>query len=148
MAVAVLPGGEIVPALDRGVIDGSDWAPLVSANLMGFPDVAKQVHYPGWTRPVHLLELIVGATPWNKLEPGAQRGVEAACLHNLRRSLENVPEIERQGAREAQSRGVSVQPYPPAVLNSVRSATQQVLDDMARQDPNFARVLSSYNTYR
>lgn len=40
-AVVALPGGEIVPALERGVIDGAEFNNPSSDRLLGFPDVAK-----------------------------------------------------------------------------------------------------------
>jgi TRAP-type mannitol/chloroaromatic compound transport system substrate-binding protein len=40
-AVVSLPGGEIVPALERGVIDGAEFNNPSSDRVLGFPDVAK-----------------------------------------------------------------------------------------------------------
>ena len=40
-AVVALPGGEIVPALERGVIDGAEFNNPSSDRVLGFPDVAK-----------------------------------------------------------------------------------------------------------
>jgi TRAP-type mannitol/chloroaromatic compound transport system substrate-binding protein len=36
-----LPGGEIVPALDRGLIDAAEFNNATSDRILGFPDVAK-----------------------------------------------------------------------------------------------------------
>jgi len=40
-AVNPLPGGEIVPALDRGLIDAAEFNNASSDRLLGFPDVVK-----------------------------------------------------------------------------------------------------------
>jgi TRAP-type mannitol/chloroaromatic compound transport system substrate-binding protein len=40
-SVTILPGGEIVPALDRGLIDAAEFNNPSSDILLGFPDVAK-----------------------------------------------------------------------------------------------------------
>src|SRR5262245_48644452 len=40
-AVNALPGGEIVPALDRGLLDAAEFNNASSDRLLGFPDVAK-----------------------------------------------------------------------------------------------------------
>ncbi|MFN7570570.1 MAG: TRAP transporter substrate-binding protein [Betaproteobacteria bacterium] len=40
-AVNPLPGGEIVPALDRGLIDAAEFNNATSDRILGFPDVAK-----------------------------------------------------------------------------------------------------------
>ena len=146
--VVVLPGGEIVAAMDRGLIDASDWTTPMSAVQLGLADVAKHLHYPGAMRPVHLLELIIGEATWGKLGPTGQAGVTAVCRQNLQQSLDSVPALEQQGLDEARRRGVTVSPYPPAVLTGMRQAAQRVLDGFARQDPTFARVLASYSKYR
>jgi TRAP-type mannitol/chloroaromatic compound transport system substrate-binding protein len=148
MILNTLPGGEIVSALNRGQIDGSDWSTPQSAIILGLPDVAKFLLYPGWARPAHLFELVVNEVTWSKLGSDGQRGFEAVCGQSLRRSLAMIPELERQALAELRNRGVTVQPYPEAVLASVRWAGQRVLDTMAREDANFARVLASYNKYR
>ena len=40
-AVNALPGGEIVPALDRGLLDGAEFNNASSDQLLGFADVSK-----------------------------------------------------------------------------------------------------------
>src|SRR6476620_4204258 len=40
-AVNALPGGEIVPAIDRGLLDGAEFNNATSARILGFPDVSK-----------------------------------------------------------------------------------------------------------
>jgi TRAP-type mannitol/chloroaromatic compound transport system substrate-binding protein len=73
---------------------------------------------------------------------------ESVCRQNLRRSLAMIPDLERQALAELRNRGVTVLPYLQAVLTNVRQAGQKILDVVAREDVNFARVLASYNKYR
>ena len=40
-AVTILPGGEIVPAMDRGLLDAAEFNNPSSDILLGFPDVSK-----------------------------------------------------------------------------------------------------------
>src|SRR4029434_11273511 len=40
-AVNALPGGEIIPAMDRGLLDGAEFNNASSDRLLGFPDVSK-----------------------------------------------------------------------------------------------------------
>jgi TRAP-type mannitol/chloroaromatic compound transport system substrate-binding protein/uncharacterized caspase-like protein len=148
LIINYLPGGEIVSALDRGLLDGSDWSTPQSAINLGLPDVAKFLYHPGWSRPTHLFEVVVSEATWSKLGSDGQRGFESVCKQNLRRSLAMIPDLERQTLAELRNRGVTVQPYPQAVLASVRQAGQKILDVVARDDANFARVLASYNKYR
>jgi TRAP-type mannitol/chloroaromatic compound transport system substrate-binding protein len=40
-AVNALPGGEIVPAMDRGLLDAAEFNNATSDRILGFPDVSK-----------------------------------------------------------------------------------------------------------
>jgi TRAP-type mannitol/chloroaromatic compound transport system substrate-binding protein len=148
LIINYLPGGEIVSALDGGLLDGSDWSTPQSAISLGLPQVARFLYYPGWSRPTHLFEVVVSEATWSKLGSDGQRGFESVCKQNLRRSLAMIPDLDRQTLAELRNRGVTVLPYPQAVLASVKQAGQKILDVMAREDGNFATVLASYNKYR
>ena len=43
-AVTIMPGGEIVPALDRGLLDAAEFNNPSSDLLLGFPDVVEDLH--------------------------------------------------------------------------------------------------------
>src|SRR6266705_6453099 len=45
-AVNALPGGEIVPAMDRGLLDAAEFNNATSDRLLGFPDVSKMYKTP------------------------------------------------------------------------------------------------------
>ena len=58
MAVVSLPGGEIVPALERGVIDAAEFNNPTSDRLLGFPDVAKNYFVQSYGQPVEAFEVL------------------------------------------------------------------------------------------
>jgi TRAP-type mannitol/chloroaromatic compound transport system substrate-binding protein len=60
-AVTALPGGEIVPALERGVIDGAEFNNPSSDRLLGFPDVAKNYMLQSYHQNTETFEVL-----WNK----------------------------------------------------------------------------------
>ncbi|MFX6652788.1 hypothetical protein ABTG83_19850, partial [Acinetobacter baumannii] len=41
VSVNALPGGEIVPAMDRGLLDAAEFNNAASDQVLGFPDVSK-----------------------------------------------------------------------------------------------------------
>ena len=45
--VVNMPGGEIIPALERGVIDGASWATPLHGVQLGLPGVTRVLYYPG-----------------------------------------------------------------------------------------------------
>ncbi len=53
----VLAGGDIYPALERGVVDAAEWVGPYDDEKLGFYKVAKYYYYPGWHEPAHALLL-------------------------------------------------------------------------------------------
>jgi TRAP-type mannitol/chloroaromatic compound transport system substrate-binding protein len=83
VATVLLPGGEVYPALEKGVIDGADFVgPAVNYNL-GFAEVAKYIligppSTPCLHQPVDLMDLTVNMGKWNALPKHLQEVVTAA----------------------------------------------------------------------
>jgi TRAP-type mannitol/chloroaromatic compound transport system substrate-binding protein len=46
-----LAGGDIYPALERGVVDAAEWVGPYDDEKLGFYKVAKYYYYPGWWEP-------------------------------------------------------------------------------------------------
>jgi TRAP-type mannitol/chloroaromatic compound transport system substrate-binding protein len=144
-----LPGGEVIPAMERGIIDGTDWTtPLAGVTVMNLPSVAKYLYYPGWTRPVQLIELLVSSAKWQQLGGTAQQAIEAVCRQSMHKYLNRIPEFERWALEEARKKGVTVKAYGPRLWRSVKESSDAVLAQLAQQDPNAAAMLDSYNGYR
>ena len=51
MAVVTLPGAEILPAAERGVIDGAEWVGGIEDLKLGFHNVWKYHYTPACTNP-------------------------------------------------------------------------------------------------
>jgi TRAP-type mannitol/chloroaromatic compound transport system substrate-binding protein len=83
VSTVLLPGGEVYPALEKGVIDGADFVgPAVNLNL-GFAEVAKYIimgppSTPCLHQPVDLMDLTVNMSKWQALPKHLQDVVIAA----------------------------------------------------------------------
>jgi len=143
-----LAGGEIVPAIERGAIDGIVSVVTLQAAALRFPDAVKYLQYPSWTRPAQLLELLVNEPKWRRLPGAAQKAIEAICRRNLHEYLGRIAEFEWRGLKEVLNSGVTLKPYPRPLLEEIHNAALKVLDKKAKQDAPFARALASYNRYR
>jgi TRAP-type mannitol/chloroaromatic compound transport system substrate-binding protein len=146
--VVNIPGGEIIPALERGVIDGATWGTPLHGVQLGLPEVTKVLYYPGWSGPATLLELLINEDSWRELGASAQSAVRTVCRQNLHAYLSKIPDIERQGLGEARARGMKILTFPASVLEPIRGAVLAELANAARADREFAKVLASYNRHR
>ena len=83
VSTVILPGGEVYQALEKGLLDASDYTgPAVNYNL-GFGEVAKYIimgppSTPCLHQPVDLMDLTVNMTKWTALSKHLQEIVIAA----------------------------------------------------------------------
>ncbi len=86
MSVAQLPGGEIVPAMERGVIDAFEFNNPSSDLRFGSADVAKNYELSSYHQASEAFEFMINKDFLDDLEPDLQAilqyGVEAASTAN------------------------------------------------------------------
>ncbi|MFO1324536.1 MAG: twin-arginine translocation signal domain-containing protein [Burkholderiales bacterium] len=66
-AVNALPGGEIIPAMDRGLLDGAEFNNATSDRLLGFPDVSKVCMLQSFHQNAEQFEIIFNKTKFDAL---------------------------------------------------------------------------------
>ncbi|MEA3194151.1 MAG: hypothetical protein QOD26_2484 [Betaproteobacteria bacterium] len=81
-AVNALPGGEIVPAMDRGLLDAAEFNNMTSDRILGFPDVSKVCMLQSFHQNAEQFEIMFNKTKYDalpaKLRAIIDNGVEAA----------------------------------------------------------------------
>src|SRR3989304_2868543 len=81
-AVNALPGGEIVPAMDRGLLDGAEFNNASSDRLLGFADVAKVCMLQSYHQNAEVFEITFNKTKFDalpeKMKAIIENAVEAA----------------------------------------------------------------------
>ena len=86
LAVAQLPGGEIVPAMERGVIDGFEFNNPTSDRRFGAQDVAKNYMMGSHHQATEYFEIMINRTKFNalpkELQAVLQYGAEAVSSAN------------------------------------------------------------------
>ncbi len=87
LSVAQLPGGEIVPAMERGVIDAFEFNNPSSDKRFGAQDVAKNYYLSSYHQASESFEFLFNKDFMDDLEPDLQAilkyGVEASATSNL-----------------------------------------------------------------
>lgn len=75
-APVTTPGGEIYPALERGVIDATEWGTLWENVSPGFYKVAKYLIIPGVHQPTAPFELCINKDVWTKFSANDKKLIE------------------------------------------------------------------------
>ncbi|HET7404238.1 MAG TPA: C4-dicarboxylate ABC transporter, partial [Usitatibacter sp.] len=71
-SVNALPGGEIVPAMDRGLLDAAEYNNMSSDRLLGFPDVAKVCMLQSYHQNAEQFEIMFNKDKFNALPQKVQ----------------------------------------------------------------------------
>jgi TRAP-type mannitol/chloroaromatic compound transport system substrate-binding protein len=147
-SVVSLPGGEIVPAAERGVIDAAEWATPFQDYKLGFHHVWKYYYMPSFHEMTVMIDFVINRDMWNKLSPDLQEiiraaAVEAWILYWNRANVENAGVL-----RELQEKhGVKIERTPDDVLLKQLEVWDQIATHEAAKDPFFKRVLDSQRQY-
>ena len=78
-AVNALPGGEIVPAMDRGLLDAAEFNNATSDRILGFPDVSKVCMLQSYHQNAEQFEITFNKTKYDAL-PEKMRAIIANAV--------------------------------------------------------------------
>jgi len=142
----LLPAGEIYTALERGVIDATEWVGPALDQRMGFYKVAPY-YYKGWHEPGSILELTFNKQSWLRLSEVHQEILKSAiALMNSEMSTEFFAK-NAVALQELQAKGVKLFQFPKDVIDEGKLQTKKVLQEFAQEQHDFARVLDSAQAY-
>lgn len=147
MSPVVLPGGEILPALERGVIDAAEWAfPLADVQI-GFQGVLKYYYVPGMHEPTTTCELEINKKVWDATPPDLQAIVRAAVDQTYLDFWARITKENSVLIRELKEKyGVNVMRTPPEVQTAILKAWDRLAERESR-DPFFRKVYESMRAY-
>lgn len=130
-AVVSLPGGEIVPALERGVIDGAEFNNPSSDRVLGFPDVAKVYMLQSFHQRTECFEVIFNKARFEGLSAEHRAVIRhSAEAASADMNWKQQDRYSRDLAEMAASQGVRVIPTPRPVLEAQLRAWDAVIARM------------------
>lgn len=147
-SVTMLPGGEIFQALEKGAIDATEFALPVVDQSLGFNRVAPYNYYPGWHQPFTSSHLVVNLAVWQTLSDADQALLELGCTAAVTRNLAQAEALQGEIIAGFADIGVSAEILPEPLLRELNKVSDQVLQEEANRDPDFAEILASQRAFR
>jgi TRAP-type mannitol/chloroaromatic compound transport system substrate-binding protein len=141
-AVTILPGGEIVPAMDRGLLDAAEFNNPSSDILLGFPDVSKVYMVQSHHQQVEPFEIIFNKARYEKLPNEIKAILRNAAFAASSDQLGMAYDRYSKDFEAIKKRGVNIMKTPDAVLNAQLQAWTKVLDEQSKE-PFFKKVIDS-----
>ncbi|AUH64921.1 TRAP transporter substrate-binding protein [Paracoccus zhejiangensis] len=143
MSVAQLPGGEIVPAMERGVIDAFEFNNPSSDLRFGAQDVAKNYYMGSYHQASEAFEFLFNRDVIEDLEPDLQaileHGVEAVSTYNTAYALDNYSADLLKLRDES---GVTIHKTPDAILQAQLEAWTAMISTL-EADATIKKILDS-----
>jgi TRAP-type mannitol/chloroaromatic compound transport system substrate-binding protein len=147
MSVAQLPGGEIVPAMERGVIDAFEFNNPSSDSRFGAQDVAKNYYLSSYHQASESFEFLFNKDFFDDLDPDLQAilkyGVEAASTANTALALREYSSDLQKLQTES---GVTVHRTSPEILAGQLAAWDVLIADL-EQDAFNKKVMDSQRAW-
>ncbi len=144
-----LPGGEIMPALQSGVIDATEWVGPWNDLAFGFYKITKNYYGPGFHEPGTASELLLNKAAWDGLEPDLQAIVEdAAAATNVRMLAEFTAANNESQRVLVEEHGVELRPFPKDVFDEMLVHSDDVVRATAEEGDLARRIFESWERFR
>ena len=149
--VVLTPAGEIYGALERGVIDASEWVGPHDDMKLGLPKTAQYYYYPGWHEPGTTLEFTFNKKAYDALPSELRHvldyAVSAVALYGTTEyEARNASALERL---RAEYKGkIEILPLPTAVLKDLKKVAADVVRAEAEKSPIAKRVYASFSRFQ
>ena len=144
LKVTQLPGGEIVPAMERGVIEAFEYNNPTSDMRFGAQDVAKNYMMGSYHQAMEFFEIIFNKKKWasipKDLQAILQYGVEAASASNFWFAMDN---YSRDLQVLINKHKVNVIRTPRSIFLAQLDAWDVVSKKLQTEDPFFKKVVES-----
>ncbi|HEY5637183.1 MAG TPA: TRAP transporter substrate-binding protein [Burkholderiales bacterium] len=142
--VTQLPGGEIIPALEKGVIDAFEFNNPTSDMRFGAQDVIKNYMMGSFHQAMEFFEIIINKKKWESMPKDLQaiwqHSVEAASSSNFWTGLDN---YSRDLQELITKHKVKVIRTPKSIFQDQLKAWDQLTPKLEKEDPFFAKVVAS-----
>jgi TRAP-type mannitol/chloroaromatic compound transport system substrate-binding protein len=143
-SVVILPGGEIVAALDRNLIDAAEFNNTTSDRMLGFPDVRKVMMAQSYHQPMECLELLIGKKKYESLPKDLQAIIKYATVAESADFTWKMMDRNSRDLIEMKAKqGVKVVKTPKSVLEAQMKAWDTVIEEKSKDNPFFVKVLES-----
>ena len=142
-STVTMPGSEVFSALDKGVIDATQWGTLSMNEELGFYQAAKFSLTPGfYSNPA--ADFAVNLDTWNELEPEVQKLIEMAVRDLDREMTAQTRLADLDVLANAEARGLTLVDWSEEERRAFREEAAVVWKDWSARSELAGRVYESH----
>ena len=147
VSVNPLPGGEIVPALDRGLIDAAEFNNATSDRILGFPDVVKNCMLQSFHQSGEQLEILFNKGKYDVLPAELKSIIEVAVQASSAEMSWKAIDRNSKDYDEMKKGGIKFYKTPDAILKAQLEAWDKVTTKRSAENAHFKRVMESQRAF-
>jgi TRAP-type mannitol/chloroaromatic compound transport system substrate-binding protein len=147
IAAMTIPGGEIVPALERGVLDGAEWQGCHADKILGIDKIAKYHYAPGMHEPMTVGEFIINEKRYNDLPADLREIIKVATqasywVHFVRWQIQT-----EKACQELLKEGIKIIKTSDELNSKFLEVYDKISAEKMAKDPFWAKVIESQKAY-
>jgi TRAP-type mannitol/chloroaromatic compound transport system substrate-binding protein len=148
VSVNALPGGEIIPAMDRGLLDAAEFNNASSDRQLGFPDVSKVCMLQSYHQNAEQFEILFNGTKYNALSPKL-RAILDNCVEaaSADMSWKAIDRYSRAYDEMQKTQGVKFFKTPDSILRNQLKVFDEVVAKKSAENPLFKRIVDSQRAF-
>ena len=146
-AVNPLPGGEIIPALDRGLLDAAEFNNASSDRILGFPDVVKNCMLQSFHQSGEQFEILFNKSKFNALPAELKAiidfGVQAASADMSWKAIDR----NSKDYIDLKKQGIKFYKTPDSILRAQLASWDKIMEKKSAENALFKKILASQKAY-
>ena len=148
MPVVSMPGSEIVPAAQRGVIDAAEWISPGDDMLLGLADVWKYYYLQGLHQALSIGDIYINKTWFDSLPPNLQAIIQESIRAAVADQINMNVSLNSAALKKlVVEKGVKLKDTPDEYFEEYMKAVPQTLQKYAAKNPFFKQVLESLENW-
>ena len=147
-AVNALPGGEIVPAMDRGLLDAAEFNNATSDRILGFPDVSKVCMLQSYHQSAETFEIMFNKPKYDAL-PAKMKSIIAGAVEasSADMSWKAIDRYSKDYIELQTKDKVKFYKTPDSVLQDQLTLWSAILEKKSAENPLFKEIVASQKAF-
>ena len=145
----MIPGGEIYQSLERGAIDATEWVGPYDDERLGFHEVVRTYHYPGWWEPSASISFYVNRDAYERLPSAYREALASAAAEANAAMLAQYDALNPLALARLVDGGVDLVPFPDDVMRAARREADGLIEEIAdAEGAAFRELLDHYRAFQ
>jgi TRAP-type mannitol/chloroaromatic compound transport system substrate-binding protein len=146
-SVVGMPAGEVMPAMERGVIDACEFANFFGDVDLGFADVAKYIYFNPYSSAPCDLMMFVNKDVWAKVPEDLKKQIKEAAFESMKWSLAECLFLDFLAMRKAEKQGAKIAIIPMDVGEFLHNKANEFYAKKTKEIPEMAEYMKYHDVF-